>query len=72
MRGPNIHVRLHRNSPEKLVKRLAEVMLSGTNNVAIFNDEVIIKAWLRKGLQVEVKIVDPETLRPIEEQRKRD
>jgi formate C-acetyltransferase len=53
MRDPNIHVRLHRNSPEKLVKRLAEVMLSGTNNVAIFNDEVIIKAWLRKGLQVE-------------------
>jgi formate C-acetyltransferase len=53
MRDPNIHVRLHRNSPEKLVKCLAEVMLSGTNNVAIFNDEVIIKAWLRKGLQVE-------------------
>jgi len=53
MRDPNVHVRLHRNSPEKLVKHLAEVMLSGTNNVAIFNDDVIIKAWLRKGLQVE-------------------
>jgi len=53
MRDPNIHVRLHRNSPERLVRRLAEIILSGTNNVAIFNDEVIIKAWLRKGLDIE-------------------
>jgi len=53
MRDPNIHVRLHRNSPERLVRLLAEIILSGTNNVAIFNDEVIIKAWLRKGLDIE-------------------
>jgi len=53
MRDPNVHVRLHRGSPERLVRRLAEVILSGTNNVAIFNDEVIIRAWLRKGLGIE-------------------
>lgn len=53
MRVPNIHVRLHRNSPEKLVRFLAEIILSGTNNVAIFNDEVIIKAWLKRGIPIE-------------------
>jgi len=48
LRQPNVHLRLHKKSPAKLLKALAEVMASGTNNVAIFNDEPIIKALVRK------------------------
>ncbi len=50
LRQPNVHVRLHENSPRRLLEALAEVIASGLNNVAIFNDEVISKALERKGI----------------------
>jgi len=50
LRQPNFHVRLHKKSPRKLLEAIAEAITSGTNNVAIFNDETIVEAWVRKKI----------------------
>ena len=47
---PNVHIRLHRKSPTKLLRTLAKIIASGTNNIAAFNDEVIIKSLTRKNI----------------------
>ncbi|UCH04922.1 MAG: formate C-acetyltransferase/glycerol dehydratase family glycyl radical enzyme, partial [Candidatus Thorarchaeota archaeon] len=50
---PNVHMRIHENSPTELLTRLAETIASGVNNVATFNDEVIVKSMTRKGIPLE-------------------
>ena len=50
---PNVHIRIHRKSPAKLVKTLAKIIASGTNNVAAFNDEIIVKSLTRKNIPLE-------------------
>jgi len=50
LRQPNFHIRLHRKSPRKLLEAVVETIISGINSVAIFNDETIIKAWVRKKI----------------------
>ncbi len=47
---PNVHVRVHRNAPPKFWQHLAEVIATGVNNVAVFNDDVVVKALTRKGI----------------------
>ncbi len=47
---PNVHVRVHRNTPLSLWQHLAQVIATGVNNVAIFNDDVGIRALVRKGI----------------------
>jgi len=50
---PNVHMRVHENSPTELLTRLADTIASGVNNVATFNDEVIVKSMTRKGIPLE-------------------
>ncbi|MHA1595659.1 MAG: glycyl radical protein [Candidatus Baldrarchaeia archaeon] len=50
MRQPNIHVRVHKNTSPEFLKYLAEYIKSGVNNIALFGDEVIIKALTRLGV----------------------
>ena len=50
LRQPNVHVRVHRNSPGEFVKRLAGVVQSGANVIGIFNDEAIIPALEKVGV----------------------
>lgn len=50
---PNVHIRVHRKSPTKLLKSLARIIVSGTNNIATFNDEVIVKSLTRKSIPLE-------------------
>lgn len=50
---PNVHVRIHENSPTELLTRVAETIASGVNNVASFNDEVVVKSMTRKGIPLE-------------------
>ncbi len=50
---PNVHIRVHRKSPAKLLKSLAKIIASGTNNIAAFNDEVIVKSLTRKDIPLE-------------------
>ncbi|RDE10937.1 MAG: formate C-acetyltransferase/glycerol dehydratase family glycyl radical enzyme [Candidatus Thorarchaeota archaeon] len=47
---PNVHVRIHRNSPSRLLKEIAAIVASGSNNIAVFNDETIVKSWERQGI----------------------
>jgi formate C-acetyltransferase len=50
LRQPNVHVRIHRNSPEELIKRLAEAIQAGGNVLALFNDEACIQALEKIGI----------------------
>ena len=50
---PNVHIRVHRKSPAKLLKSLAKIITSGTNNIATFNDEVIVKSLTRKNIPLD-------------------
>ncbi|MFW9767233.1 MAG: glycyl radical protein [Candidatus Thorarchaeota archaeon] len=50
---PNVHVRIHQKSPSDLMGEIATVVASGANNIAIFNDEVIVKAWKKQGISEE-------------------
>ncbi len=50
---PNVHVRIHENSPKELLTALAKTIASGVNNIATFNDEVIVKSMTRKTIPLE-------------------
>jgi pyruvate-formate lyase len=47
---PNVHVRIHQESPSRLLSDIAGIVASGANNIAIFNDRTIIKSWERQGI----------------------
>ncbi len=51
--SPSLAVRLHRNCPEEFLLKIAELVRLGTGYPAIHNDEVGIKALLRKGVSTE-------------------
>lgn len=50
LRQPNVHVRVHHNTPERLIKMLSEHIQTGANVLAIFNDESIIPALVNFGV----------------------
>ncbi|MFX0114487.1 MAG: formate C-acetyltransferase/glycerol dehydratase family glycyl radical enzyme [Candidatus Hodarchaeota archaeon] len=50
---PNVHLRIHDKSPLALLRKAVEVIVSGTNNIGIFNDEIIVKSLLRKGIPLQ-------------------
>lgn len=50
---PNVHIRIHRNSPPELLREVASTVASETNNIAMFNDEIIVKSWERQGIPKE-------------------
>ena len=51
--SPSLAVRLHRNCPEEFLLKVCELARLGTGFPAIHNDEVGIKALLRKGVTTE-------------------
>ena len=48
-----IAVRINRQTPEKLLRRIAEVQRKGGGIVAIYNEEVVIKALTRFGYPID-------------------
>jgi pyruvate formate-lyase/glycerol dehydratase family glycyl radical enzyme len=50
-RHPNIHARVHKNSPDEYVSRVIEVIGSGGGMPALLNDEVITPALVKKGIE---------------------
>lgn len=50
---PNVHIRLHKETPLKLLREVAATVASETNNIAMFNDDVIVKSWERQGIPTE-------------------
>jgi len=50
---PNITLRLHRNSPEKLWRRAVEVIATGIGMPALYNDEAVCPALEKMGIPPE-------------------
>ena len=53
LNSPSLAVRLHRNCPEEFLLKVVELARLGTGFPAVHNDEVGIKALLRKGVTTE-------------------
>ncbi|MFX1368597.1 MAG: pyruvate formate lyase family protein, partial [Promethearchaeota archaeon] len=47
---PNVHVRIHSDTPEELLVAIVDTIESGVNNIALFNDDVVVKSMERKGV----------------------
>ncbi|MFO8055728.1 MAG: pyruvate formate lyase family protein [bacterium] len=45
----NVSVRVHPNSPDQLLKKLADMLYQGTSSYSLFNDEMNIEAMKRRG-----------------------
>ncbi|MFW9845623.1 MAG: formate C-acetyltransferase/glycerol dehydratase family glycyl radical enzyme [Candidatus Thorarchaeota archaeon] len=50
---PNVHVRIHSNTPKELLNAVVSTIESGVNNIALFNDDVIVRSMERKGVSSE-------------------
>lgn len=50
---PNVHIRIHKQSPLKLLTIMAQMITAGTNNIGLFNDETIISSLTRKKIPLE-------------------
>lgn len=50
---PNLSVRLHGNSPERIIRESANVIATGFGMPALHTDEVIIASLLNKGVKYE-------------------
>ncbi len=50
---PNITLRVHRNTPEKLYRRAAEVLATGIGMPALYNDEAVVPALEALGIPSE-------------------
>jgi pyruvate formate-lyase/glycerol dehydratase family glycyl radical enzyme len=53
MRQPNFHARVHSGAPEPYRQRIAELLASGANSPALYNDDVIVPMLQRQGCSLE-------------------
>ncbi|NIO21032.1 MAG: glycyl radical protein, partial [Candidatus Aenigmarchaeota archaeon] len=49
---PNLELRLHKNSPEKLILNALEVLRLGTGKPQIVNDDIIIPSLMSRGVSL--------------------
>ncbi len=52
-RHPNIHARIHRDSPQDYLKRVSEVIKRGSGYPALLNDNVVVPALETTGITLE-------------------
>ncbi|MCJ7522630.1 MAG: formate C-acetyltransferase/glycerol dehydratase family glycyl radical enzyme, partial [Dehalococcoidia bacterium] len=52
-RHPNLHARVHKNSPDEYLSMVSEVVKSGGGYPALVNDDVVLPALLEKGIKIE-------------------
>jgi len=50
---PNFYVRIHKNSPEKLLRMCVDIIKEGFGMPALVNDEVIIPSLILRGVEKE-------------------
>ncbi len=53
LRQPNVHVRICKSHEEEFFDKIAEIIASGCNSVAIFNDAVAVEALKNAGVRDE-------------------
>ncbi|MBE8540247.1 formate C-acetyltransferase/glycerol dehydratase family glycyl radical enzyme [Geoglobus acetivorans] len=51
LRQPNVHVRVSSKTPDDFLRKLAEIIAEGKNNVGIFNDETVFRALRFAGVE---------------------
>ena len=51
--SPNIVVRFHNDSPQKLYQKILDIIANGKNILGLYNDETAIKALLKYDLPIE-------------------
>jgi len=51
--APNLSLRLHKNSPERLWAKAVEVIGTGVGMPALYNDDVLVPALMRYGISEE-------------------
>jgi len=49
----NVSVRVHKDSPDELMKTVAAYLKEGTSSFSLFNDEINIEAMLKRGFEEE-------------------
>ena len=49
MRQPNYHARVHKDAPGQYLDKTFEIISSGANSPALYNDDVIVETLVRNG-----------------------
>lgn len=49
----NVSLRVHENSPEKLLLTVADILYNGSSNISIYNDNVNVEAMKNRGFNEE-------------------
>jgi pyruvate formate-lyase/glycerol dehydratase family glycyl radical enzyme len=51
--SPNIVIRFHKNSPQKLYQKILDIIANGKNIIGLYNDETAIDALMKNGIPIE-------------------
>lgn len=52
LRQPNYHARINYNSPEKYLNKINDILASGANSPAFYNDTIIVETMVKHGYDV--------------------
>eukprot|EP00362_Geleiidae_sp_MMETSP1317_P001339 CAMPEP_0201282888 /NCGR_PEP_ID=MMETSP1317-20130820/6960_1 /ASSEMBLY_ACC=CAM_ASM_000770 /TAXON_ID=187299 /ORGANISM="Undescribed Undescribed, Strain Undescribed" /LENGTH=473 /DNA_ID=CAMNT_0047597137 /DNA_START=1941 /DNA_END=3362 /DNA_ORIENTATION=+ len=52
MRQPNYHARIHSGSSEDYIDKINNVLISGSNSPALYNDDIIIETMCKHGYDI--------------------
>jgi len=51
--SPNLVVRLNRNTPTALIKKIADILAKGKNVIGLYNDELVVQSLTNCGISLE-------------------
>jgi pyruvate formate-lyase/glycerol dehydratase family glycyl radical enzyme len=51
--SPNLVVRLNKQTPHEIYKKIAEILAKGKNIIGCYNDELVVKSLMRFGVSLE-------------------
>ncbi|MFX1556857.1 MAG: pyruvate formate lyase family protein, partial [Promethearchaeota archaeon] len=51
--SPNLVVRLNKQTPHEIYKKIAEILAKGKNIIGCYNDELVVKSLMRFGISLE-------------------
>lgn len=51
--SPNLVVRLNRNTPTAIIKKIADILAKGKNVIGLYNDELVVQSLQNCGIELE-------------------
>ena len=48
--SPNLVVRIHEKTPQKIYRKIAEILAKGKNVIGLYNDELVVNSLMRYGI----------------------